>query len=60
MGRYAFEYDLDDAVDLFAVDTEFDNPDSGWGDRVGLLYAVNESATNWRSQLSADDFDADY
>lgn len=60
MGRYALEHEVEDAVDLFAIDTEFDEPGSNWGDRADLLYAVNESAIAWRSQFSMEDFDADY
>ncbi len=49
-------------MDLFTVDADFDEADSGagWDDQTGLMYAINESATAWRSQLSVDSLDAGY
>ena len=63
MGQFA-KYDEQtlNAVDLFTVDADFDEADSGagWDDQTGLMYALNESATAWRSQLSMDSLDAGY
>jgi len=63
MGQYAnFDEQASNAVDIFTVDADFDEPAAGadWDDQTGLMYAVNESATAWRSQLSMDSLDADY
>lgn len=63
MGRFAkSDEQASNAVDLFTVDADFDEADSGagWDDRTGLMYAINESATAWRSQISVDSLDAEY
>ncbi len=63
MGRYAnFGEQASNAVEVFTVDADFDEPAGGadWDDQTGLMYALNESATAWRSQLSMDSLDAEY
>lgn len=63
MGYYDnFDDHASNAVDVFTVDADFDEPASGadWDDQTGLMYALNESAMAWRSQLSMDSLDAEY
>ena len=63
MGQYAnFDEQASNAVEIFTIDADFDEPAGGadWDDHTGLMYAINESATAWRSQLSMDSLDADY
>lgn len=61
MERYAMDREHTvDALDLFAVDTDFDEPEAGWGDPAELLYSLNESVTVWRSRLSLDGLDSEY
>ena len=63
MGQYAnFDEQDSNAVEIFTVDADFDEPTggAGWGDQAGLMYALNDSAAAWRSHLSMDSLDADY
>jgi hypothetical protein len=63
MGRFAiYDEQASNAVDLFTVDADFDEAaaGAGWDDQTGLMYALNESATAWRSQFSMDSLDAGY
>lgn len=62
MGQYAaYEDQAARGVDLFTVDAEFD--DFGgtveWDDQSGLMFALNESVSSWRSRQHSDWLDAD-
>lgn len=63
MGRYAiYDEQASAAEDLFTVDADFDQAaaSAGWGDQAELMYALNESATAWRSQFTMDSLNAEY
>lgn len=61
MGQYAAYEHQADIVDLFTIDAEFDQFDGkvDWDDQSGLMYALNESATSWRSRQHSDWLEAD-
>jgi len=61
MGRYATNREqMSSDLDLYTVDADFDEPANRWDDRAELIYAVNDSASLWRSQTPRDGFDMEY